>query len=46
MPTHGLTKVLAARLADLEQSGRLKGKETVIRGMIPPRGEQRAALSS
>jgi glycine C-acetyltransferase len=38
MPIHGLTKVLAARLADLEQSGRLKGKETVIRGMIPPRG--------
>jgi glycine C-acetyltransferase len=30
--------VLAARLADLEQGGRLKGKETVIRGMIPPRG--------
>jgi glycine C-acetyltransferase len=38
MPTQGLTKVLAARLTDMEQSGRLKGKESVIRGMIPPRG--------
>ncbi|HEY7297928.1 MAG TPA: aminotransferase class I/II-fold pyridoxal phosphate-dependent enzyme [Xanthobacteraceae bacterium] len=38
MPIQGLTKVLTARLADLEQSGRLKGKESVIRGMIAPRG--------
>jgi glycine C-acetyltransferase len=37
MPTHGLTKILAARLADMAQSGRLKGKETVIRGVILPR---------
>src|SRR6516165_2619201 len=37
MPTHGLTKILAARLADMAQSGRLKGKESVIRDVLPPR---------
>jgi glycine C-acetyltransferase len=36
MPTHSLTKVLAARLADMAQGGRLKGKESVIRGVVPP----------
>jgi glycine C-acetyltransferase len=36
MPTHGLTKSLAARLDELAQAGRLKGKETVIRGFIAP----------
>src|SRR5947209_5442554 len=37
MPTHGLTKVLAARLDEMARSGRLKGRESVIRGVIPPR---------
>jgi glycine C-acetyltransferase len=37
MATKGLTKALAARLDDLARSGRLKGKETVIRGILPPR---------
>src|SRR5262245_56792674 len=37
MPTHALTKVLAARLDDMAQSGRLKGKESVIRGVISAR---------
>jgi glycine C-acetyltransferase len=37
MPTHGLTKALAARLDELAQSGRLKGRESVTRGFIPPR---------
>ncbi len=36
MPTQGLTRVLAARLDEMAQSGRLKGKETVIRAMLPP----------
>lgn len=37
MPTNGLTKVLAARLDEMAQSGRLKGAENVIRGVIPAR---------
>jgi glycine C-acetyltransferase len=37
MPTHGLTHALAARLADMAQSGRLKGKEAVISGVIAGR---------
>jgi glycine C-acetyltransferase len=37
MPTHGLTKILAARLVDMAESGRLKGRESVIRGVLPPR---------
>ncbi|MGA8170767.1 MAG: aminotransferase class I/II-fold pyridoxal phosphate-dependent enzyme [Methylocystis sp.] len=36
MPTHALTRSLAARLDELAQTGRLKGKETVIRGFIAP----------
>ncbi len=40
MPTHGLKKVLDARLAAMAESGRLKGKESVIRGIVP-RGEGR-----
>ena len=36
MPTNGLTRVLAARLDEMAQSGRLKGKENVIRGFVPP----------
>ena len=35
MPTHGLKKVLEARLDAMAESGRLKGKESVIRGIIP-----------
>ncbi|HXQ66286.1 MAG TPA: aminotransferase class I/II-fold pyridoxal phosphate-dependent enzyme [Alphaproteobacteria bacterium] len=34
MPTHGLEKVLDARLAAMAESGRLKGKESVIRGIV------------
>jgi glycine C-acetyltransferase len=34
MPIHGLTRALAARLEDLARSGRLKGKEAVISGVI------------
>ncbi len=37
MPIHGLAETLAARLDDLAQSGRLKGAETIIRGIIPAR---------
>ena len=35
MPTHGLEKVLDARLAAMAESGRLKGKESVIREIVP-----------
>ncbi len=35
MPTHGLKKLLDARLAAMAESGRLKGKESVIRGIVP-----------
>ena len=35
MPTHGLTKVLEARLDAMAESGRLKGKESVTRGFLP-----------
>lgn len=35
MPTHALAMALAARLDDMAQSGRLKGKESVIRGVVP-----------
>jgi glycine C-acetyltransferase len=38
MPTHGLMRVLAARLDEMAQSGRLKGKETVICGVVPGHG--------
>src|SRR5499427_1821662 len=38
MPIHALTKVLAARLDDMAQSGRLKGRESVIRGVMSARG--------
>jgi glycine C-acetyltransferase len=37
MPTHALVNVLAARLEDMAQSGRLKGKESELRGVIPAR---------
>lgn len=34
MPTHALTKVLAERLDEMAQRGRLKGKETVLRAVV------------
>jgi glycine C-acetyltransferase len=36
MPLHGLSRVLASRLDEMMQAGRLKGKETVIRGIVAP----------
>jgi glycine C-acetyltransferase len=38
MPTTGLRRVLAARLDEMAASGRLKGKESVISGIVPARG--------
>src|SRR6185312_7271380 len=37
MPTDGLMRVLAARLDEMAQSGRLKGRESVICGVVPGR---------
>lgn len=37
MPIQGLTRVLAARLDELGQGARLKGTETIIRGVVPPK---------
>ena len=37
MPTQGLMRVLAARLDEMAQSGRLKGRESVICGVVPGR---------
>ena len=37
MPTQGLTRALGARLDEMAQSGRLKGDESPIRGVIPAR---------
>src|SRR4029450_2957408 len=37
MPTHGLMRILAARLDEMAQSGRLKGRESVICGVVPGR---------
>jgi glycine C-acetyltransferase len=34
MPIQGLNKMLAARLEEMARSGRLKGRESVIRGVI------------
>jgi glycine C-acetyltransferase len=36
MPIQGLSQVLASRLDEMKQAGRLKAKETVIRGVAPP----------
>jgi glycine C-acetyltransferase len=36
MPIQGLSQVLASRLDEMKQAGRLKGKETVIRGIVAP----------
>jgi glycine C-acetyltransferase len=38
MPTHGLNAALAAQLDELALAGRLKGRETVIRAVVPARG--------
>ena len=35
MPTQGLTRALSTRLDEMAQSGRLKGRESVIRRVIP-----------
>src|SRR5262249_22313204 len=40
MPTHGLKRVLAARLDEMAQSGRLKSREIAICGIIPARDGQ------
>ena len=37
MPTHGLTRVLAARLDEMATNGRLKGRESAICGVISAR---------
>jgi glycine C-acetyltransferase len=36
MPIQGLSQALASRLDEMAQAGRLKGKETVIAGIIAP----------
>jgi glycine C-acetyltransferase len=40
MPTRALINVLATRLDDMARSGRLKGKESVIRGVMSARNER------
>ncbi|MEE8545926.1 MAG: pyridoxal phosphate-dependent aminotransferase family protein, partial [Alphaproteobacteria bacterium] len=40
MPHDRLEKVLGAALAELEDSGRLKGREMVIAGVIPATGDK------
>jgi len=35
MPTQSLSKVLSGRLEEMARSGRLKGRETVLRAVIP-----------
>jgi glycine C-acetyltransferase len=36
MPIQGLSRVLASKLDEMKQAGRVKGKEAVIRGIVPP----------
>jgi glycine C-acetyltransferase len=36
MPIQGLNQVLASKLDEMKQAGRLKGKEAIIRGIAPP----------
>jgi glycine C-acetyltransferase len=36
MPIQGLSRVLASKLDEMQQAGRLKGKEAIICGAIPP----------
>lgn len=38
MPTHGLIRALDARLDELTNTGRRKGAETAIRGVVPAQG--------
>ena len=40
MPTHALSPLLAARLDELAHSGRLKGREGVIRAVVPASAER------
>jgi glycine C-acetyltransferase len=40
MPTLGLSRVLAKRLDEMAQTGRLKGKENAICGVIPARDDR------
>ena len=40
MPIDGLTRALAARLDEFAQSGRLKGAEAVIAGVIAAQGDR------
>ena len=40
MPIQGLAKALTARLGDLEQSGRLKGRESVVTGFTSSREDR------
>jgi glycine C-acetyltransferase len=40
MPTNALDNLLSARLDEMAQSGRLKGRESAIRAVIPPRAGQ------
>jgi glycine C-acetyltransferase len=39
MATHGLTKALSVRLQEMERSGRFKGRESVVRGVVPAQGD-------
>jgi glycine C-acetyltransferase len=36
MPIHGLNKALTAKLDELTAAGRIKGKEAVVRAVVPP----------
>jgi glycine C-acetyltransferase len=38
MPIQGLSQVLSSKLDEMQQAGRLKGKETIIRAVVPPAG--------
>ena len=44
MPLDRLTGVLDGRVARLEEQGTAKGREAVVRGVIPPEGERGARL--
>ncbi len=36
MPIQALSQALASKLDEMKQAGRLKGRETIIRGVVPP----------
>jgi glycine C-acetyltransferase len=40
MPSQRLNEVLSSRLVEMQRAGRLKGKETVIRGLVPGHAEK------